>query len=172
MRQKLKMNNRKFTVLWTSVVAVLVVLAIVATCLMNFFALSMEIFLGRGQMVVTVNEDMADADTQYYEEVSGSVNADSDALAAAIAEEGIVLMKNNGVLPLAEGANVTPFGYRYIEPVYGGTGSGAVNTASSRIYTARSALAEYFTVNTEMENVLAGAKARGMTATGFVLLSI
>ena len=167
MHQKLKMNNRKFTAIWTSVVAVLVVLAIVATVLMNFFALSMEIFLGRGQMVVTVNEDMADADTQYYEAVSGSVDADSDALATAIAEEGIVLMKNNGVLPLAEGADVTPFGYRYVEPVYGGTGSGAVNTASSRIYTARSALAEYCTVNSEMEGVLTGARARGMTATGF-----
>ena len=49
---KLKMNYRKFNTIWTTVVAVLVVVAIAATVVMNFFSLSMEIFLGRGARVV------------------------------------------------------------------------------------------------------------------------
>ena len=64
--KKLKMNNSKFVKIWSAVVAVVVVLAIVATSLMNFFSLSMEIFLGRGEMVVTPNPNMLNADTKYY----------------------------------------------------------------------------------------------------------
>ncbi len=47
-----------------------------------------------------------------------------------IAEEGIVLLKNNeGGLPLAEGEKVNVFGWSSTNPVYGGTGSGALSTA-------------------------------------------
>lgn len=167
MEKKLKMNSRKFNTIWTAVVAILLVLAIAATILMNFFSLSMEIFLGRGEMVTTVNPAMENADTKFYEDIATDLDAQSDAVALKIAEEGIVLMKNDGVLPLEKGSNVTPFGYRYISPVYGGTGSGSVNANSSRISTARGALAEYFTVNSEMENVMTNAKARGMSATEY-----
>ena len=46
---KLKMNYRKFNTIWTTVVAVLVVVAIAATVVMNFFSLSMEAWsTGRG----------------------------------------------------------------------------------------------------------------------------
>lgn len=37
--------------------------------------------------------------------------------ALKVAEEGVTLLKNDGVLPLAKNSKVTPFGYRYIEPV-------------------------------------------------------
>lgn len=167
MENKLKMNNAKFTKIWTSVVAIVVVLAIVATCLMNFFSLSMEIYLGRGEAVYSTSEEMANADTDYYKAISNNTKADADALAIAIAAEGITLFKNNGALPLAEGAAVTPFGYRYVTPVYGGGGSGSVNTSSPRIATAVTALNKYFTVNAEMENVLTTSVARGMSATGY-----
>ena len=165
--KKLKMNNTKFVRIWTIVVAVLVLLAIVATYLMNFFSLSMEIFLGRGEMVVTENPNMTNADTKYYDDPVADLNARADAAAVAIAEEGEVLFKNNGVLPLEKGSDVTPFGYRYISPVYGGTGSGSVNTSSSRIYTARGALNEYFSVNKEVENALNSARAEAMDASQY-----
>ena len=48
----LKMGTKKFTIIWSSVLAVLLVLIIGATWAMNFFALSMDIFLGRGKQVV------------------------------------------------------------------------------------------------------------------------
>ena len=165
--QKLKMNNAKFVKIWSSVVAIVVVLAIVATVLMNFFSLSMEIYLGRGEAVYSTSEEMANADTNYYSAISSNINADADALAIAIAAEGITLFKNNGALPLAENDAVTPFGYRYVTPVYGGGGSGSVDTSSPRVVSAITALNKYFTVNSEMENLLTSSTARGMTPTEY-----
>lgn len=167
--KKLKMNNRKFVRIWTVVVAIVVVLDLAATILMNYFALSMEIFLGRGAMVTTVAEGTEDWDTDYYtQEASGDELMDmTQAVALEIAEEGQVLFKNDGVLPLDEGSSVTPFGYRYISPVYGGTGSGNVNTDSDYIVTPQIALSEVFTVNTAVEDAMDGGDAQGMTASGY-----
>ena len=41
-----------------------------------------------------------------------------------VAEEGSVLLKNNGVLPLAEGSSVMPFGRAYLSPIYGQLSAG------------------------------------------------
>lgn len=166
----LKMGTKKFTIIWSSVLAVLLVLIIGATWAMNFFALSMDIFLGRGKQVVTVPENVSAWDTDYYTELyadGDELMALSQEAALTLAEEGEVLFKNNGVLPLAQGAEVTPFGYRYVVPVYGGSGSGNVNTESSRIVSAQSALNRYFTVNSTMENTLTHAHARGMGLDGY-----
>lgn len=166
----LKMGSKKFTIIWSSVLAVLLILIIGVTWAMNFFALSMDIFLGRGAQVVTVPDNVSAWDTDYYTELYA--NGDelmvlSQGAALSLAEEGEVLFKNNGVLPLERGATVTPFGYRYLHPVYGGTGSGNVNTDSPHIITAQTALNRYFTVNTEIESALSRGTARGMTADGF-----
>ena len=56
--------------------------------------------------------------------------AEAKGLCTEIAEEGIVLLKNeNGTLPLAEGAKVNVFGWSSTNPIYGGTGSGALSDA-------------------------------------------
>ncbi len=52
--------------------------------------------------------------------------------AREVEEEGIVLLKNEGgVLPLAAGSRVSLFGITCVDPVYGGTGSGAVEVGSA-----------------------------------------
>ena len=51
------------------------------------------------------------------------------ALAQRIAEEGVVLAKNEGVLPLPHGAKLAVFGKAQTDMVKVGTGSGAVRTA-------------------------------------------
>ena len=48
-------------------------------------------------------------------------------LAQKIAQEGIVLAKNNGVLPLKQGEKIAVFGTAQIDYVRGGTGSGQVH---------------------------------------------
>lgn len=165
---KLKMSPRRFNTIWSAIVAVIVVLALAATIAMNFFSLSMEIFLGRGAQVVSVDSEMSDVNASYYEDPVENLDEHTDQTALAIAEEGIVLMKNNNdTLPLAKDSAVTPFGYRYISPIYGGTGSGSVNTSSSRIYTAQSALGEYFSVNEQVEDAMESATARGLDAEGY-----
>ena len=47
-------------------------------------------------------------------------------LCTQIAEEGIVLLKNDGVLPL-KNTKVNTFGWSVTNPVYGGTGSGSLS---------------------------------------------
>ncbi|CBK75764.1 Beta-glucosidase-related glycosidases [Butyrivibrio fibrisolvens 16/4] len=59
----------------------------------------------------------------------GSI-AEAKELCTEIAEEGIVLLKNDDKqLPLAEGAKVNIFGWSSTNPIYGGTGSGALSAA-------------------------------------------
>ena len=49
-------------------------------------------------------------------------------LCTQIAEEGIVLLKNDSAaLPLAAGTKVNVFGWSSTNPIYGGTGSGALS---------------------------------------------
>ena len=52
----------------------------------------------------------------------------AEKLAQEIAEEGIVLLKNeNRALPLSDNKNLNVFGWASTNPCYGGTGSGALN---------------------------------------------
>lgn len=168
-QQKLKLSQKKFT--RRSVVGGVAAGAVAAgiTGAMNFFSLSMDIFLGRGEAQVTENANMAGANTSYYAPVTAEeAIAASDEVALAIAQEGEVLLKNAGAaLPLERGSAVTPFGYRYLEPVYSGGGSGNVNTESSRIVSAQAALAAYFSVNEEVEKALTEATAMGLDTNGY-----
>lgn len=54
----------------------------------------------------------------------------SEALVEEIADEGIVLLKNEGqCLPMTENHNINVFGWSSINPCYGGVGSGALSDA-------------------------------------------
>ncbi|MDC7288720.1 glycoside hydrolase family 3 C-terminal domain-containing protein [Blautia schinkii] len=51
-------------------------------------------------------------------------------------EEGMVMVKNDGTLPLAENSNLNVFGWASTNPIYGGTGSGSAdNTGNVDILT-------------------------------------
>ena len=56
----------------------------------------------------------------------------SRAMAQELVREGAVLLKDqNNALPLAEGTAVNLFGYGSVDPIYGGSGSGASDTSSN-----------------------------------------
>ncbi len=62
--------------------------------------------------------------------ISDETSEEAKALCREIAEEGIVLLKNEAsTLPLASGTKVNVFGWSSTNPVYGGTGSGALSDA-------------------------------------------
>ena len=66
--------------------------------------------------------------------ISGKSIDEAQALCTEIAEEGIVLLKNEeSALPLAEGTKVNVFGWSSTNPIYGGTGSGALSAAYETI---------------------------------------
>ena len=61
--------------------------------------------------------------------IDAATTQEASDLCVDIAEEGIVLLENDGLLPLPSGSNVNLFGWDSVFPVYGGTGSGALNDA-------------------------------------------
>ena len=75
---------------------------------------------------------------RYYESAYSSVEelkAAGEALVREVEGEGIVLLKNEGnTLPLAAGSRVSLIGVTAMDPVYGGTGSGAVDANGAPNY--------------------------------------
>ena len=62
--------------------------------------------------------------------ISDESSEQAKELCTQIAEEGIVLLKNDSAaLPLASGTKVNVFGWSSTNPIYGGTGSGALSAA-------------------------------------------
>lgn len=62
--------------------------------------------------------------------ISDETSEEAEALCTEIAEEGIVLLKNeSSTLPLAENSNLNVFGWASTNPCYGGTGSGSLSDA-------------------------------------------
>ncbi|MCC8099666.1 MAG: glycoside hydrolase family 3 C-terminal domain-containing protein [Clostridiales bacterium] len=60
--------------------------------------------------------------------ISDETTAEANELVEEITDEGIVLLENDGILPLSTTA-VNVFGWASTSPCYGGTGSGALNDA-------------------------------------------
>lgn len=102
-------KSRKFLVRGEAAVAVL--LAIVICVNMICFG-PMSTLIGLAMGNGTVNEE---------------TNAEAAATAEEIMEEGIVLLENDGLLPLDGVENLNLFGWESINPSYGGAGSGGIN---------------------------------------------
>ena len=62
--------------------------------------------------------------------ITDATSEEAKKLCTEIAEEGIVLLKNDGaLLPIASGTKLNVFGWSSTNPVYGGTGSGSLSDA-------------------------------------------
>ena len=77
-----------------------------------------------------------------YNNVSGFLNASkvqlsdetvaqSRATVQKVGEEGVVLLKNDGILPLKDTKKLNVFGWSSTNPIYGGTGSGSSSSATA-----------------------------------------
>ncbi|MGI6230588.1 MAG: glycoside hydrolase family 3 N-terminal domain-containing protein [Tractidigestivibacter sp.] len=94
------------------------------------------------------------------------------AVAAQIQDEGTVLLKNSGVLPLAKGSTVMPFGRAYLEPIYGQLTSGGSAKWSVNPVTPEQGLSD-FTIDNAAVDVMRAAgdpealeEAEGTSAAG------
>lgn len=117
----------------------LLILTYFGSSIAGQFSGQINSFLGVStSKIVTIDGSSLNTDAypRYYESTFQSV-AELKAAGLAKAEEvegeGAVLLKNNGLLPLS-GTDVSLFGATAFSPVYGGTGSGAVNTADAPSY--------------------------------------
>ena len=100
----------KFLIRTQSWIAALIAIVVVANiiCTGPMFTM-LSLISGNG----TLTQETSDAAVLRVEE---------------IADKGIVLLQNDdGLLPLAANSNVNVFGWASTNPVYGGTGSGALN---------------------------------------------
>lgn len=162
-----KMSNFKFRVIIIPIAAFLSVAVLIATIMANIYPAALDWYLGRGEKHVVEVSGVAKADTEYYEnlyENSYDALLASAEMSGKVGNEGEVLLKNIGdTLPIAKNSKVTPFGYRYVSPIYGGTGSGKVDASKDYVVTAEEALNEYFDVNKTVENKLKSSTVRKLS---------
>ena len=86
---------------------------------------------------------------------SGSISdkslEESEKLCTEIAEEGMVLLKNEGnALPIASGSKLNVFGWSSTNPLYGGTGSGSMSAEYETVDIIESLTAAGYELNQDL----------------------
>lgn len=95
--------------------------------------------------------------------------AEAEAACESIAEEGIVLLKNeDNVLPLNGVENLNVFGWASTNPCYGGTGSGAISDAYEKVTLLQGLENAGFNLNTGLEEFYTEYRAEHPTISPFV----
>lgn len=142
--------------------------------MVNLFDATFYIMMGSGYYKVKQGAESASIDSEYFKSSFASDEERSTygaLICQQLEEEGAVLLKNeNNALPLSEGNQVSCFSITSVDPVYGGTGSGAVDTATA--VTLKSALEQAgLKVNGSLWDFYlngAGAEYRRSTASMFI----
>lgn len=161
-----KKAGRKSQRLWrglTAVTAVFLALAMTGSTIVNGFRTDIDKFLGTTSVRVVTDE--ADPSTAYgyksdYTNTADLVKAIAD-VAERMSEEGTVLLKNNGALPLtgAEKSKVSLLGFSSYHPVMGGVmGSSLtpnVGTDADTVDFVQALTARGFTYNKALEALYA-----------------
>jgi len=132
---KPRMSNKKYLRIWIPVLAFVTILAIALNIALSIFGNFVDTQLGEGKYTITNAEGTENWDTDYnpakYDSHDAAM-ADASKLVEEIEGEGVVLAKNEGAaLPLASGARVTLLGRYAADPIYGGSGSGSVDTSTA-----------------------------------------
>ena len=132
------MKNKKSKVgLWsalTAITAILTIAAIVGNIIANQYATTINVALNASTYKI-IHDSSNTEDTEYFKSDFAS-DAEREAyeaeLCAQVEAEGAALLKNqNAALPLAQGAKVSLFGHGSVDLMYGGTGSGSVDTSKA-----------------------------------------
>lgn len=133
--KKPPMSNRKYLGIWVPVIAGFTAILVAANVLLSVFGSWVDTQLGEGTYTITNAEGTEDWDTDYNKASFDTHEAAMDEAATLVEEieaEGAVLAKNEGAaLPLEPGAKVTLLGRFSADPIYGGSGSGSVDTTTA-----------------------------------------
>lgn len=130
------MTKKPKATLWTvltALTAILTVAAIVGNMIAQQYATTINVALDAATYKIIKGESTGD--TEYFKSDFASDEereAYEAELCAQVEAEGAALLKNdNQALPLAAGAKVSLFGHGSVDLMYGGTGSGAVDTSKA-----------------------------------------
>lgn len=141
--QKPKRRFKIPKILLGCVAALMVLVSLIAVVVAplgsSAFAQTLNVFLGHTDFKIenSTNEQYFTSDFTSTE----ALVAYEEEICEQIVAEGMVLLQNNGALPLAETAKVSIFGQNSVDMVYGGVGAGSVDASTA----AR--------INTSFENV-------------------
>lgn len=136
-------SARRFGGIWIPIASVLLVFALVVTCVMQYWSTVMDAVFGSASIELIPAAGTEDWNTDYYGLKQDGVTPEQTAqagkeLARRAEAEGIVLLKNqNNTLPLTNGGaplsdsntiTVNALGWSFYYPSLGGSGSGAVGS--------------------------------------------
>ena len=104
---------KKHMIRWEAVIAMLLVIVLCANLIcFGPMAALLSLVAGGGEQRTTLTDDLT---------------KEAEAAALRIAEEGFVLLDNDGILPMKDTKKLNLFGWASTNPVYGGAGSGGIN---------------------------------------------
>ena len=122
----MKIKNKSVTGISIGIAALLVFTILLNVLSLTKFDNIFEKFFGATPS--GVRGDTLGADVEYYKsdfDSASELYAYEEKKVAEIAEEGITLLENNGVLPLAKGTTLSIFSHSSVDLVSGGSGSGS-----------------------------------------------
>lgn len=148
---KNKQKQSKGTIIGSVLLSILLVITVAVNYVLTGPLYTvMNMYFGKGEVVINNVEDAANRNVNYY--TSDYKDGDelltaSQKLAREIEAEGIVLLKNeNNTLPLTkEETNVSLFGRTSVDPIY--TGAGSAATESSPVDYKTAFMNHGFTIN-------------------------
>ena len=120
-----KPHGKRNTVLLALLLVITLVVNVV--CIQMFAAINTFMTANLNSKLPGARSTNIDAENMTPAEAEEAARA----MAQTLIGEGLVLLENNGALPLASGTKVNLFGYATVDPIYGGTGSGSSDTSSN-----------------------------------------
>ena len=141
------MSNGKFLGIWVPFLVLSGAVIITVECVAPSYATILDTYaariwspLGKGEMIKTPAKGSENWDSNYYKqsfakgekgEGSKEANQNAESVVQRIAEEGMVLLKNkDNSLPVSTSNKIALLGRGGVDPVYGGSGSGNVDTTT------------------------------------------
>lgn len=157
-----KMRGTIFRWICIPFMVLALVFGICLATITNYFSPSLDTFLGKGKLEYSTPQHAQGWNAQFYNFKAKNAEEalhNSAQVAEQIGDEGEVLLKNDGLLPLSKDTQVSPLGYAYLNPVMSGSGSGGTDTSCEYAYSAERGIKEAFShVNTTMVNAMKKAK--------------
>lgn len=160
------MSNKKFLAIWIPILTLILIISIAGNLIATTFS---SVFIRlfsweRGVTEVVNAEGTEDWDANYYSFTAKNLaEATSNAAKTTenICDEGFVLLKNNGALPLNKTTDkIALLGRGSADVIYGGSGSGNTDGAPS-VATAKDAMVSAgFTVNEDVSNFFNSQKSK------------